>query len=198
MTDCHDFVFADGKLVGRFEDMYREASTTPWHQDEQEGWLDVDITIDLLKRYALFSTIRDYGCGLGYFLDILVRRLGNADLHGCGYDVSLTACEAAKALFPNHTFEKLDLQAPPIGRRRSKDRATVPDLHIIRGTLWHLVPELKNCVENICSRTKPGDLLCVSQNFPPLDSEFIGKDVLPNPDAVQAAFDDCFEVDRSV
>ncbi len=112
MTDYHDFVFKEGKLVGRFEDMYREASTIPWHQDEQESWLDVDVTINLLKWQAPFSAIRDYGCGLGYFLEILVRRLGDDDTLACGYDISLTACTQAKTIFPDYTFEKLDLQVP--------------------------------------------------------------------------------------
>ncbi len=83
-------------------------------------------------------------------------------------------------------------------RQKNNDRTEPPELHVIRGALWYVFPEIKNCVENIHSRTRPGDLLCVSQNFPPLESEFIGKDVLPNPDAVQAAFDDYFEIHQSI
>jgi hypothetical protein len=49
-TDYHDYVFRDGKLVGEFEEMYLNSATTPWHQDEQENWIDVRLTKEMLCR----------------------------------------------------------------------------------------------------------------------------------------------------
>lgn len=48
-TDYHDYVFRDGKLVGEFEDMYKNSSKVPWHQDEQANWIDVRLTREILS-----------------------------------------------------------------------------------------------------------------------------------------------------
>lgn len=45
----HDYVFRDGELVGEFEAMYRHSEDVPWHQDEQDDWMDVRRTVDLLR-----------------------------------------------------------------------------------------------------------------------------------------------------
>lgn len=36
------------------------------------------------------------------------------------------------------------------------------------------------------------DLLLISQNFPPLDSKFVGKDIIPNPESIIDWFSDSF------
>jgi hypothetical protein len=30
----HDYVFKNGKLIGAFDDMYKNSDEIPWHQDE--------------------------------------------------------------------------------------------------------------------------------------------------------------------
>ncbi len=35
----------------------------PWHQYQQEDWLDIQLSIILLKLYSLFDYIIDLGCG---------------------------------------------------------------------------------------------------------------------------------------
>jgi hypothetical protein len=62
-NDYHDFVIKDGRLVGEFEQMYVKSSDIPWHQDEQEDWLDVRLTVQLLEEYAPFDYICDFGYG---------------------------------------------------------------------------------------------------------------------------------------
>lgn len=44
-TDYHDYVIMDGKLIAEFEQMYQNSSQIPWHQNEQENWIDVRFTI---------------------------------------------------------------------------------------------------------------------------------------------------------
>ena len=73
-TDYHDFVIKEGKLIGEFEQMYQKSATIPWHQDEQEGWIDVQFARTLISKFAMNMTnIIDLGCGLGYYLDLLIN-----------------------------------------------------------------------------------------------------------------------------
>jgi|TARA_B100000315_G_scaffold178802_1_gene167474 hypothetical protein len=34
--DYHDYVIKDGRLIGEFEQMYKNSRDIPWHQDRQE------------------------------------------------------------------------------------------------------------------------------------------------------------------
>ena len=43
---------------------------------------------------------------------------------------------------------------------------------------------MENVVANISDMISKKDLLLIAQNFPPLDSNFVGKDIIPNPDAI--------------
>ncbi len=189
--DYHDFVIKDGKLIGEFDLMYQCSKQTPWHQDQQENWLDIRVILDLLWEYGPFNYICDFGSGLGYLLDILKRNVGTPECKLTGYDVSPTCCKKAKEQFLNIDFHVLDLMRdiPHIHKeRRKKDNR----LFVIRGTLWYVFPNMENVVRNIASKTTDGDLLLVSQNFPPLDSNFVGKDIIPTPDKILGFFGSFF------
>lgn len=197
--DYHDYVFRDGKLVGEFEAMYRHSEGVPWHQDEQESWVDVRLTTELLKDLGPFGEIHDLGCGLGYYLDLLRNSLGTKHCRAFGYDVSPTACAKASALFPTFSFQTLDLtvdSGAAVAKRGSA--SDVARLFVIRGTLWYVFPKLANVVNVIRSIMAPGERLLVVQNFPPLDRPFIGKDVLPNHAALIQHFSAGFEPVRHI
>jgi hypothetical protein len=51
--DYDDCVFRDGKLIGEFEAMYRYSDGAPWHQDKQDDWIDVCLTVYLSKDLVL-------------------------------------------------------------------------------------------------------------------------------------------------
>ena len=55
---------------------------------------------------------------------------------------------------------------------------------MLRGTLWYVVPKLEVVIENIHALMRSTDKFLVVQNFPPLGSSFIGKDVLPDHHAL--------------
>lgn len=61
--DYHDYVSRDGKLVGDFEDMYRNSATTPWHQDKKDDLIDVRLKKQFLQDLVRFDQIHDFGCG---------------------------------------------------------------------------------------------------------------------------------------
>lgn len=197
MADYHKYVFRDGKLVAEFEQMYQRSQDIPWHQDEQENWIDVRLTAELMGDVGPFDEIHDYGCGLGYYLDILKKRFGADGCRTFGYDISSTACIIASTLFPVSKFAVVDLMAEqfcsypaihPSGKR----------LFSIRGTLWYVFPELENVVANLHSRMRPAELLLVVQNFPPLEAGFVGKAVIPDHHAIIQNFSAKFDVARTL
>lgn len=187
--DYHDYVFRNGKLIAEFEAMYRESEGVPWHQDEQENWIDVRLATDLLQDLGPFEEIHDLGCGLGYYLDLMRRRLGTADCRGFGYDISGTACAKASLAFPELKFETLDLTSDAAERLPSADGGAVARrLFVIRATLWYVFPKIARVVQLIRSCMSTGDRLLVVQNFPPLDRPFVGKEVIPNHRALMDHF----------
>lgn len=67
---------------------------------------------------------------------------------------------------------------------------------MIRGTLWYVFPKLTTVIENIANRMCHTDRFLVVQNFPPLHTKFIGKDVLPDHLALLRHFLSHFVADR--
>lgn len=191
--DYHDYVIKNGKLIAKFDQMYRKSRNTPWHQDEQENWLDIRLTIEFLKEYGPFALISDFGSGYGYFLNQIARHCGtcNPVLHG--YDVSKTACKKGSSLFPDITFRQFDLMAEYTDYKLEERKEKSNALFMLRGTLWYVFPKINNVVRNISSIVNRGDYFLVSQNFPPLSSNFVGKDVIPNSQAILDLFSSFFK-----
>ncbi len=198
-TDYHDYVFRDGKLVGEFEEMYRNSAATPWHQDEQQDWIDVRLTREILKDLGRFDQIHDFGCGTGHYLDLIVKHSLEANGKSYGYDVSVTACEKAASFFPRSSFSVLDLtQRVTVEEQGTIKNEQPTRLFMVRGTLWYVFPKLATVIENIASRMRYPDRLLVVKNFPPLENTFIGKDVLPDHFALVRHFSPHFVVDRHI
>jgi SAM-dependent methyltransferase len=197
--DYHDYVFKDGRFVGQFDAMYRLADGVPWRQNEQSTWLDVRLEMELLREYGPFARIHDFGCGLGYFLDLLGAAVGTRDCTLSGSDVSPTACAKASELFPRARFNVQDLMAPPAPALiNAAENVHDTTLFSLRGTLWYVSPKIENVVANIAAAMRGNDLLLVAQNFPPLSSNFIGKDVMPDPESLLQWFGASFRGKRSI
>lgn len=198
-TDYHDYVFRGGKLVGEFEEMYQNSSTVPWHQDEQANWMDVRLTKEMICDMCTgIDQIHDLGCGVGHYLHLIATELVVPQSATYGYDISKTACEKASAQFPEATFSVLDLteESASATRQALDGDPELARLFMIRGTLWYVFPHMATVVENIKSLMTPADRLLVVQNFPPLDTQFIGKDVIPDHHALVDHFSACFTLDR--
>jgi len=199
-TDYHDYVFRDGKLIGEFEEMYRNSAITPWHQDEQEDWIDVRLTKELIEDLGKFDEIHDLGCGTGHYLNIMANYCLRNNGRSYGYDISETACERAKKEFTSSTFRVTDLtvEISKYDLGRESEVRHCSRLFIIRGTLWYVIPKLQTVIENLKNLISVGDRLLIVQNFPPLKDEFVGKDVLPNHHALIDKFSSCFKAQKFV
>lgn len=190
--DYHDYVIKNGRLIGEFDQMYCKSKNIPWHQDKQINWLDVMIAISLLKEYGPFDMISDFGSGYGYFLNQIAHNCGSDNHVLYGYDVSKTACEKGAHLFPKISFKEFDLMAEHPVKFKEKRREEKKVLFLLRGTLWYVFPKMDNVVRNITNIVNRGDYFLISQNFPPLSAEFVGKDVIPNPNAILDLFGSYF------
>lgn len=94
-----DYVIKDGKLIGEFEELYKDFSD-PWEQSSREiNALEKFVGIQLIKRYG-HSTPIEYGCGLGVFTNMLFQAVGNS----IGVDISTTAIQRAKENYPEPKF----------------------------------------------------------------------------------------------
>ncbi len=201
--DYHDYVFRDGKLVGEFEEMYRNSEIVPWHQDEQDSWIDVRLTKEMIRDIgANLDQIHDLGCGTGHYLNLIAAEFLAPQGTSYGYDISETACQMAANTFPESKFAVLNLAEPrgegaPTTNSQDWD-PSLRRLFMIRGTLWYVCAELATVVDNIRAMMTVTDKLLVVQNFPPLETEFIGKEAIPNHKALVDHFSHRFVLDRHI
>ena len=106
--DYHEYVFNDGKLIGKFEEMYRYSKNTPWHQDEIENFPDISISKTILNIKSPYDSVLEIGCGLGYYLNEIEGMCKNKEKIW-GADISNTAIEKAGKLFPHLKFSGADI-----------------------------------------------------------------------------------------
>ncbi len=201
-SDYHDYVFRDGRLVGEFEEMYRNSATVPWHQDEQSNWMDVRLAKEIIRDIdGHIDQIHDLGCGTGHYLNLISAEFLAPGGMSFGYDISETACKTARENFPRSKFAVLDLTKPtPRGSssQTQTDELLPVRLFMIRGTLWYVYPKLTTVIDNIRNMMTGSDRLLVVQNFPPLETQFIGKEVIPNHMALIDHFSRGFALDRHI
>ncbi|MBT6488344.1 MAG: class I SAM-dependent methyltransferase [Deltaproteobacteria bacterium] len=192
-TRYQEFVFRDGRFIGDFENMYKQASEVPWHQDvlAHHFYVDLDILIlkEMRRRFA-FRTVADVAAGLGHVTDrihreVLMGQIGAEPGEISGFELSSTAVNQASKLFPHLNFSCLNvLEELPKALVESFDLVTVKDC------LWYVLGDLPTFWKNLCRMSRR--FVFVSQTFPS-DPVFVGQDVYPNAaslleDAVNRGF----------
>ena len=148
----HDYVIKDGKFIGEFENMYSDCQD-PWGQSAQPNKYSRSAGIWHMKNYGVKSVL-ECGSGLGYYSNWIYRDTG---IIPKGLDLSSTAVEKAKELFPDLDFEVADI---------SKDLARYKnyDCVLFAEILWYILPDLKNIFKVLESDFK-GKYLLVNQVF---------------------------------
>jgi SAM-dependent methyltransferase len=106
--DYHDYVFKGGRLIGEFDQMYQKSKDIPWHQDKDRERLNFKIALHILETKAPCDSILDIGYGLGYLTNEIARYCRN-EYQVIGMDISPTAIDKARKLFPNLRFGVLDI-----------------------------------------------------------------------------------------
>ena len=182
--DYHDYVFKDGRLIGKFEEMYRNSVTVPWGQDKAYSMWYNKISIAIVQR-ALedrrVKAIHELGCGLGYF----ISRFSRKKYRLSGSDISPTAIQNARRAFAEISFQVDDI--------RVKKRRPCYDLILISALFWYIFPCMRRVVKNIAAMTEKDGYIFIAEVFPRLNAAFVGKKVIPNPDRLIRWFEPYFK-----
>ena len=113
-----DYVIRDGRFIGQFDDMYRNAVEIPWHQDKTVNAVFSDLTVTLLRRLRPLSLL-DVGCGLGYMAARLKCEIPELS-RVVGLEISETAVVTAQNMFPDIEFRAGSLAPYTTGEGRQK------------------------------------------------------------------------------
>jgi SAM-dependent methyltransferase len=187
-SDYHDYVIKDGKLIGKFEEMYLESEEIPWHQDKTnfEWYSNVDFEIIdkvFTDKYQV-KNILDIPCGLCYYTRKIKKHFPKATI--TAVDISETAilkCKESDESIIYHVGDFLDEEFVSSVLFDSKY-----DFVIIRDLLWYVTEKMTLLTTNIKRVIKVGGYLLIHQAFPVLEDNFVGKSVLPNSKALVDVF----------
>lgn len=182
LTDYHDYIIKNGKLIGDFENMYQNSSELPWHQDKTAYWVNSNITLELISSYKPYQSVCEIGCGLGYFTDRLQKKIGINNI--TGYDISATAIKEAKERFPDIIFEQLDI---------TKESKGIFDCVICKEIMWYVFPHLNQVIINLNKMLSDEGILCISLYFPS-NPDYVGHDVIKNSEHLRDLFQKDFEL----
>ena len=166
-TRYQDYVIRDGKYIGRFEDMYRNAAEIPWHQDETVSAVFSDLTVAILKRRGIRSLL-DVGCGMGYMAERLRREIPGLS-RIMGLDISSTAVARATEMFPDIEFVSSTLDALSLEERF--------DVVVSKDVLWYVLDNLPDYLAGLARRSS--HWVYLGQSFPD-QRPFYGEEILPN------------------
>jgi trans-aconitate methyltransferase len=101
--------------------LYKKSASKKFYENrfvhgKISGWSDEKKSrvIDMLKEIGLPETglALDFGCGNGFFTDILSQALPGWRIHGC--DLSETAVSNARFQYPDCRFFVLDKDSSPV------------------------------------------------------------------------------------
>lgn len=171
--DYHDYVFKDGKLIGEFEEMYRNSVAVPWGQNKAYGKWYNKVSLAIAQRALEDSRtikIHEVGCGLGYF----ISRFDKKRYRLSGSDISMTAIRNARRNFDQIAFKVDDIR---IEKKRPRY-----DLVLISALFWYIYPQIRIVVKNISAMTDRQGYLFIAEVFPRLKSRFVGKNTISSPD----------------
>lgn len=177
--DYHAYVFRDEKLVGDFDKMYRHAKGIPWDQDKRCNHWYAEVGMLMLKERSPYDYVLEIGCGLGY---IAAKLKGMARCGIDAFDISSEAIRKARNLHPGIWFyvDNIAHESFRPGRQY--------DLVVIRDVFWYVFEHMETVIRNINASINYRGLLYICQSFPALDSSFVGKEVIPTPEALMTYF----------
>ena len=155
-----DYVIRDGRLIGEFEQMYRDFDN-PWRQnDELQFTSDKAVGLYLLSRLRRRHGVEralELGCGLGNYAAEIAR----TGLQVTGIDVSPSAIEKAALRYPG-----LDFRAGALSDRQLiKDIR--PDVVVMSEITWYVLEELRDFIDFLKHGLPDAYLFHTLNTYPP-------------------------------
>jgi SAM-dependent methyltransferase len=148
----HDYVISDGKFIGKFDEMYSKF-TDPWTQSTQPNKYSRMAGIIHLKN-ANIKSVLECGCGLGYYADWIYKETG---IIPKSIDLSATAIEKAKQLFPKLDFEIANVNTDLLKYKNY-------DCVMFSEIIWYILPDLKG-IFNVLEAAFKNKYFIVNQVF---------------------------------
>lgn len=183
-----DYVIKDGKLVGEFEEMYKDHQD-PWHQTTREEFASekaagLNLISRLKKTYNIHRVV-ELGCGFGNY----TARIHQLGLDTTGLDISETAIRKAterhasnispdgsKITFEVATFDEFE-----------KLKTLKPDLIVMPEITWYVLDKL-NDFKAFLKNELPGTfLLHMLMTYEP-GVQVYGREFFTNLDEILAYF----------
>jgi SAM-dependent methyltransferase len=175
-----DYVIRDGRLIGEFEEMYRDFDD-PWHQIEREGSAsDKAVGLNLLQGLrSTFGASRvvDIGCGLGHY----THRIAEAGFETIGLDISETAVAAARRRFPEVRFEVGGVTDP------AAILDLAPDVVVMTEVTWYVLDHLHDFLAFLEGQLGEAFLLHMLVTYPPGTQKY-GSDRFSDLDGILRHF----------
>lgn len=176
-----DYVIRDGRLVGEFEQMYRDYDD-PWHQTVRERFAsEKAIALNLLERLNHEFGVRrviELGCGLGHF----TNRIAELGLEVTGLDVSETAITKARVAYPRIPFQ--------VARFNDFEilRSLTPDVIVMAEVTWYVLDDLRT-FRSFIRDEFPGTFLLHSLMTYEPGTQKYGKEFFTDLDGILRFFD---------
>lgn len=181
-----DYVIRDGRFIGQFEEMYRESTDVPWHQDQTAHAIFSDITVAIIRRCQP-GNLLDVGCGLGFMTERLRSEVPSL-ARVVGLDVSETAIAKAMAMFP-----EIEFHAGSIGTDLG---GQCFDVVTSKDVLWYVLNDLTGYLAALAGKSRRW--VYIGQSFPQR-RPYLGEDVFPNAEALfRFISDQSFRIEYSV
>jgi SAM-dependent methyltransferase len=171
-------VIKGGKLVGEFDDMYRDYAD-PWNQSREKDRTDKAILLSILRRISKREPMRvvDIGCGLGYF-SAQISALGIPVL---ALDVSQEAIIRARELNPGPSYFIGDLLAQDLFK------SFQPTIFVMAETTWYVLEKIMTFMAHLRS-AYPEAYFLHALNFLPSGLQKYGREYFTDPDSMRTYF----------
>jgi SAM-dependent methyltransferase len=172
-----DYVIKDGKLVGEFEEMYRD-HVDPWDQTTREAF-SAEKAIALNAISALKpATVMELGCGLGHFTS-KIKALGVSRV--VGIDISATAIEKARGTHTSCEFAIGDILDFHLYEKYN------PDVIVLAEISWYVLDKLSAFITYMREQRPTTYLIHLLVTYSPGEQKY-GKDQFTNLDEILRYF----------
>lgn len=175
-----DYVIKDGKLVGEFEQMYRDHSD-PWQQAQLAAMeSEKSVGLSLVKRLSQScgaKRVLELGCGFGHY----TQRFFELGLEALGMDISATAVTKARILHPDCHFE--------VGQISDHEaiKALSPDVIVMSEITWYILDDLKEFLTFLKHDMPQVYVLNILSTYPQGEQRY-GLEYFTNLDEILAYF----------